>query len=117
MAKFDEVMSDVNVEAKVEVFGMKEVKNLKDDNKVEVFDAKVNSSKVGLRLSKKEARLRCDVTMKALLNAMTLCNFVRLYITEMLVLVALNAARIVDVNPLSSRCFAESFLPILTDYG
>jgi len=120
-AMFDEVKSevksDVNVEAKVEVFGMKEVKNLKDDNKVEVFDAKVNSSKVGLRLSKKEARLRCDVTMKALLNAMTLCNFVRLYISEMLVLDALNAARFVDVKPVSSRCFAESFPPILSDYG
>ena len=30
----DEVKFDVNAEAKVEVFGMKEVKNLKDDNKV-----------------------------------------------------------------------------------
>merc|ERR1719268_705909 len=30
--KFDEVKSDVNVEAKVEVFGMKEVKNLVDDD-------------------------------------------------------------------------------------
>ena len=29
---------------------MKEVKNLKDDNKVKVFDAKVNNGKVGLRL-------------------------------------------------------------------
>merc|ERR1719209_1785816 len=112
-----EVNSDVNVEAKVEVFGMKEVKNLKDDNKVEVFDAKVNSSKVGLRLSKKEARLRGDVTTKALLDAMMLCNFVRLYISEMLVLDALNAARFVDVKPVSSRCFAESFPPILSDYG
>merc|ERR1719402_1507994 len=35
--KFDEVKSDVNVEAKVEVCNMKEVKNLKDEDKVEVF--------------------------------------------------------------------------------
>merc|ERR550534_1767785 len=34
--KFDEVKSDVNVEAKVEVFGMKEVKNLEDDEEVEM---------------------------------------------------------------------------------
>ena len=42
----------MNVEAKVEVFGMKEVKNLKDDNKVEMFDAKV-----GLRLYDKKAEV------------------------------------------------------------
>ena len=53
MAKFDEVKSDVNVEAKVEVFGMKEVKNLKDDNKVEMFDARV-----GLRLNDKKAEVK-----------------------------------------------------------
>ena len=40
------VKFDVNVEAKVEVLGMKEVKNLKDDNKVEVFDTKMNNDKV-----------------------------------------------------------------------
>merc|ERR1719357_1581427 len=52
--KVNEVnVSEVNVNAeevkfdvKVEVFGMKEVKNLKDDNKVEVFDAEVNNGKV-----------------------------------------------------------------------
>jgi len=33
------------------------------------------------------------------------------------VLVARNAVRFVDVNPMSSRSFAESFLPILSDYG
>jgi len=44
--------STVN-EAKVEVFGMKEVKNLKDDNKVEMFDAKV-----GLRLYDKKAEVK-----------------------------------------------------------
>ena len=48
-----EVKSDVNVEAKVEVFGMKEVKNLKDDNKVEMFDVKV-----GLRLYDKKAEVK-----------------------------------------------------------
>ena len=53
-----EVKSDVNVEAKVEVFGMKEVKNLKDDNKVEVFDAKVINGKVGLRLCDKKAEAK-----------------------------------------------------------
>ena len=39
--------------AKVEVFGMKEVRNLKDDNKVEMFDAKV-----GLRLYDKKAEVK-----------------------------------------------------------
>ena len=34
--KFDEVKSDVNVEAKVEVFGMKELKDLEDDEEVEM---------------------------------------------------------------------------------
>merc|ERR1719474_1565724 len=48
---------DVKVEAKVEVFGMKEVKNLKDDNKVEVFDAEVNNGKVRLRLISKKAEV------------------------------------------------------------
>ena len=57
VAKPDEVKSDVNVEAKVEVFGMKEVKNLKDDNKVEVFDAEVNNGKVRLRLISKKAEV------------------------------------------------------------
>ena len=118
-AKVNEVALEVSAMNKDsgEVCNIKEVKNLKDDNQVEVFDAKVNSSKVGLRLSKKEVRLRCDMTMKALLNAMTLCNFVRLYISEMLVSDALNATRFVDVKPVSSRCFAESFPPILSDYG
>jgi len=49
----EEVKFDVKVEAKVEVFGMKEVKNLKDDNKVEMFDAKV-----GLRLYDKKAEVK-----------------------------------------------------------
>ena len=89
---------------------------------VEMMDAKeaemlVNDDKVRLRLSKKEARLRGDVNANALFDAMLLFNFLRLYISEVLVPVARNAARFVDVNPLNSRCFAESFLPILSDYG
>ena len=52
-----------------------------------------------------------------LFDAMLLFNFMRLYISEVLVLVAWNAVRFVDVNPLSSKSFAESFLPILSDYG
>ena len=53
----EEVKFDVKVVAKVEVFGMKEVKNLKDDNKVEVFDAEVNNGKVRLRLISKKAEV------------------------------------------------------------
>ena len=52
----NEVNVNVN-EVKVEVFGMKEVKNLKDDNKVEVFDAEVNNGKVRLRLISKKAEV------------------------------------------------------------
>ena len=89
---------------------------------VEMLDAKeaeilVNDDKTGLRLIKTEARLRGDVNVKVLFDAMALYNFVRLYISEMLVLVALSVARFVIVNPMSSRTFAESFLPILSDYG
>jgi len=89
---------------------------------VEMLDAKlaeilVNDNKVGPRLSKNEARLRGDVNAHALFDVMLLFNLMRLYISEVLVPVARNAARFVDVNPLSSRCFAESFLPKLSDYG
>ena len=89
---------------------------------VEILDAKeaeilVNDDKAGLRLSKMEARLRGDVNAKALFDAMALYNFVRLYTSEMLVLIARNAVRFVDINPLSSTSFAECFLPILSDYG
>ena len=52
------VKSDENVEAEVEVSGMKEVKNLKDDDQVAVFDAKVNNGKVGLRLYDKKAEVK-----------------------------------------------------------
>ena len=74
--KFDEVKSDVNVEAKVEVFGMKEVKNLKDEDKVEVFNAKVNNGKVGLHLFMKEVWSSGGATEKALLIVMFLLRFV-----------------------------------------
>ena len=92
---------------------------------VEILDAKEveilvkNDNKVGLRLFnvKVEVMQRGDVTTKALLSAMMLCNFVRLYISEVLVLVALNVARFVIVSPMSSRTFAERFLPHLSDYG
>ena len=89
---------------------------------VEILDAKeaeilVNDDKVGLRLSKKEARLRGDVNANALFNAKLLFNFMLLYISEVLVPVARNAVRFVDINPLSSRSFNESFRPILSDYG
>ena len=77
----------------------------------------VSNDKVELTLSKKEARPRGDVNANVLSDAMLLFNFMELYISEVLVPVARNAARFVDVNPLSSRCFAESFLPILSDYG
>ena len=77
----------------------------------------VSNGKVELTLSKKEARPRGDVNANVLSDAMLLFNFMELYISEVLVPVARNAARFVDVNPLSSRCFAESFLPILSDYG
>ena len=77
----------------------------------------MNDNKVGLRLSKKEARLRGDVNANALFNAKLLFNFMLLYISEVLVPVARNAVRFVDINPLSSRSFNESFRPILSDYG
>ena len=78
-----------------------------------------NDNKVGLRLFnvKVEVMQRGDVITKVLLSAMMLCNFVRLYISEVLVLVALNVARFVIVSPMSSRTFAERFFPHLSDYG
>jgi len=144
---------DFAPKVQVEEFGMKEVKNLEDDDEevekslppskdvkesrhanwdpgevakeqIEMLDVEEvailvkDDNKVGLRLfNKVEVMQRGDVTTKVLLSAMMLCNFVRLYISEMLVLVALNVARFVIVNPMSSRAFAESFLPILSDYG
>ena len=98
----------IDTKAQVEILDAKEVEILvKDDNKV------------GLRLFnvKVEVMQRGDVITKVLLSAMMLCNFVRLYISEVLVLVALNVARFVIVSPMSSRTFAERFLPHLSDYG
>jgi len=158
-----EVLQRFGLAAKVQVeeFGMKEVKNLEDVEKVEnglppskevkgiedlmmktkeesrhaswdpgeLVDAEaqmsnvkeeeilVSNDKVELTLNKKEARPRGDVNANVLSDAMLLFNFMQLYISEVLVPVARNAARFVDVNPLSSRCFAESFLPTLSDYG
>ena len=57
----DEVKSDVNVEAKVEVFGMKEVKNLEDDEEVEMrlpLSKKVMQLG-GLTMKKMEEQSRC----------------------------------------------------------
>ena len=98
----------IDTKAQVEILDAKEVEILvKDDNKV------------GLRLFnvKAEVMQRGDVITKVLLSAMMLCNFVRLYISEVLALVALNVARFVIVSPMSSRTFAERFLPHLSDYG
>ena len=98
----------IDTKAQVEILDAKEVEILvKDDNKV------------GLRLFnvKAEVMQRGDVITKVLLSAMMLCNFVRLYVSEVLVLVALNVARFVIVSPMSSRTFAERFLPHLSDYG
>jgi len=77
VAKFDEVRFDVNVEAEVEVFDMKEVKKLKDDNKVEMLDAKeaeilVNIDKVGMQSFMKEVWSSSGAIEKALLIVMFL---------------------------------------------
>ena len=134
-----EVLQRFGLAAKVQVeeFSMKEVKNMEDDEvaqiddstmKVkeeyrniywdpgELIDAKARMEMFNLKV---EVMPSGDVNVKALFDAMSLFNLVRLYTSEVLVLVlvARNAARFVDVNPLSSRSFAESFLPILSDYG
>ena len=135
-----EVLQRFGLAAKVQVeeFGMKEVKNLEDDEEAaqiddstmkvkeescntywdpgELIDAKARMEMFNLKV---EVMPSGDVNVKALFDAMSLFNLVRLYTYEVLVLVlvARNAARFVDVNPLSSRSFAESFLPILSDYG
>jgi len=122
MAKPPEVPQRFDFAPKVQVeeFGMEEVKKLEDDEEVkeesrhdswdpgELVNAKAHMKMFNVKV---EVMQRGDVTMKALYN------LVRLYTSEVLVLVARNAARFVDVNPLSSRSFAESFLPILSDYG
>ena len=129
---------DFAAKVQVEEFGMKEVKNLEDDEEVaqiadltmkvkeeshstywdpgELIDAKARMEMFNVKV---EVMPSGDVNAKALFDAMSLFNLVRLYTSEVLVLVlvARNAARFVDVNPMSSRTFTESFLPILSDYG
>ena len=102
---------------------MKEVKQI-DDLKMkeesrhaswdpgELFNAEAQMFNV-----KVEVTPSGDVNAKAFFDTMSLFNFVRLYTSEVLLLVARNAVRFVDINPLSSTSFAESFLPILSDYG
>ena len=109
--KKPEAVKEARPENEDEVEGEEE-KNMKKSKQE-------NDNKVGLRLFnvKVEVMQRGDVITKVLLSAMMLCNFVRLYISEVLVLVALNVARFVIVSPMSSRAFAERFLPHLSDYG
>jgi len=138
--------SDFVAKVQVEKSGMKEVKNLEDVKKVEkglplsrsrevkgIEDLIMKTKEESRHASwdpgeivdaeaqmfnmKVEVMPNGDVNAKALFDAMSLFNFVRLYTFEVLVLVARNAVRFVDVNPLSSRSFAESFPPILSDYG
>ena len=107
--KKPEAVKEARPENEDEVEGEEE-KNMKKSKQE-------NDNKVGLRLFnvKVEVMQRGDVITKVLLSAMMLCNFVRLYISE--ALVALNVARFVIVSPMSSRTFAERFLPHLSDYG
>ena len=138
--------SDFVAKVQVEKSGMKEVKNLEDVKKVEKGLPLSRSREVKgiedlIMKTKEESRHASwdpgeivdaeaqmfnmkvevmpsgDVNAKALFDAMSLFNFVRLYTFEVLVLVARNAVRFVDVNPMSSRYVAESFPPILSDYG
>jgi len=113
----------VDAKAKVEVSVVKEVKQI-DDLKMreesrhaswdpgELFNAEAQMFNV-----KVEVTPSGDVNANAFFDTMSLFNFVRLYTSEVLLLVARNAVRFVDINPLSSTSFAESFLPILSDYG
>ena len=113
----------VDAKAKVEVSVVKEVKQI-DDLKMreesrhaswdpgELVNAEAQMFNV-----KVEVTPSGDVNAKAFFDTMSLFNFVRLYTSEVLLLIARNAVRFVDINPLSSTSFAESFLPILSDYG
>jgi len=127
MAKPPEVPQRFDFAPKVQVeeFGMEEVKKLEDDEEVkedchdswdpgELVDAKAQTEMFNVKV---EVMPSGNVNAKVLFDAMSLFNLVRLYISEVLVLVALSMARFVNVNPMSSRTFAESFLPILSDYG
>ena len=98
----------IDAEDQMKMLDVEEVAILvKDDNKAEML---VNDVKARLRLSKKEARLRGDENANALFNAMLLFNFMRLYISEVLVPVARNVARF--VNRFRPDCPVE-----LSDYG
>ena len=98
----------IDAEDQMKMLDVEEVAILvKDDNKAEML---VNDVKARLRLSKKEARLRGDVNVNALFDAMLLFNFMRLYISEVLVPVARNVARF--VNRFRPDCPVE-----LSDYG
>ena len=88
---------------------------ISESNESELHIAYNVLGEVKEKMSKDKVRLRGNV--KAFYSAMALYNFVRLYTSEVLVLIARNAVRFVDGNPLSSRSFAESFLPILSEYG
>jgi len=125
---------DFSAKVQVEEFSMKMVKISEEDKKIErllpskevkeschanwdpgeLFDAKAQMEMFNVKV---EVMPRGNVNTKMFLDAMSFFNFVRLYTSEVLVLVARNAARFVDVNPLSSRYYAVSFLPILSDYG
>jgi len=125
---------DFTAKVQEEEFSMKEVKKSQEDKEVEILppmkevkesrhanwdpgeliDAKARTEMFNVKV---EVMPSGDVNAKVLFDAMSLFNLVRLYISEVLVLVALRMARFVNVNPMSSRTFAESFLPILSDYG
>ena len=124
-AKPDDVLLRFDSTAKVQVeeFGMKEVMQIdylkmKKESRHASWDpGEIVDAEAQMFNMKVEVMPSGDVNAKALFDAMSLFNFVRLYTFEVLVLVARNAVRFVDVNPLSSRSFAESFPPILSDYG
>merc|ERR1719370_852161 len=113
---------DFAPKVQVEEFGMEEVKKLEDEEEVkeesrhgswdpgELVNAKAHMEMFNVKV---EVMQRGDVTTKALCDAAALYHFVRLYTSEVLVLVAQNAVRFVIVSPMSSRTFAESFLPHL----
>ena len=131
---------DFTAKVQVEEFGMKvvknseEVKKSQEDKEVEILlpmkeveesrhanwdPGELIDAKAQIEMFSAKVEVMPSGDVNALFDAMSLFNLVRLYTSEVLVLVlvARNAARFVDVNPLSSRSFAESFLPILSDYG
>merc|ERR1719192_548968 len=88
--KFDEVKSDVNVEAKVEVFGVKEVMQLDGLTMMKVTEqSRCANWDPGEVINAEDQMF--NVNEKAFLDAMSLFNFVWLYTSEVLVLVARNA--------------------------